>query len=175
MFSWMKAHKIWTAVIGIALIGMIAGIAGGAGGGSKPAAASTSAPAAPTTQAPAPVATTPAAPQNTVYKYSGTGNWSSPTFNIPDDVSSVVVTYSYSGNIMAGEYSGNIMAGESEGDNMIADIQSSSDDQSIVNTIGVSGGTTTTVYPTPGGDNAYHLSVTATGSWSFTITVTPST
>ena len=62
MFSWMKAHKIWSAVIGIALISMIAGISGG--GGSKPASNTPAKPApaavapAPTTQAPAPVATT---------------------------------------------------------------------------------------------------------------------
>ena len=71
ILTWIKAHKIWTAVIGIALISMISGLAGGGGSSSPSASApkttpSTSAPATPAaTVAPAPVQTTPSAPAPT--------------------------------------------------------------------------------------------------------------
>jgi hypothetical protein len=92
-------------------------------------------------------------------KFSGSGDWNSPEFTLNGNA--VVVTYSYSGNIMSGEI---------QGDNFIADIESSSDDQSIANTIGSSGSATTNIYPDTTSPAPYHLSVQATGSWSFTIT-----
>ena len=88
--------------------------------------------------------------------YSGVSDWNSPTFNIPDNVSSVSIKYSYANN---------------DDSNFIGDVQSSSDDNNFANTIGTDGGTTTTVYPSPSGDNSYHLSIMASGSWSVTITI----
>jgi hypothetical protein len=99
-------------------------------------------------------------PALTVGKYSGTGDWNSPPFTLNGNP--LTVTYSYSGNIMSGE---------TQGDNFAADVENSSDDQSVANLIGVQGSATTTLYPdTSSGGDTYHLAVTATGSWQFTIT-----
>ena len=128
------------------------------------AAPSSSAPAAAATQAPAPVATTTAPvppPAPVVHSYSGYSDWNSPEFDIPSG-STVSVQYSYWNN--------------NDG-NFIAELDANGDMNSIANTIGTSGGTTTSVYPNvldSGG--SYHLEITATGSWSVKITVTtPST
>jgi hypothetical protein len=55
------------------------------------------------------------------------------------------------------------------------DLASGSDDQLVANDFETwSSSKTTTIYPnTSSGDNAYHLSVTATGNWSVTITEAP--
>lgn len=130
-----------------------------------PAATQSSAPAQPA----APSSAAPVATQSAVpvmgRKFAGTGNWNSAPFTLSG--APLTVTYSFSGNIMPGEL---------QGDNFIADVVSPGaiqlgDDQQIVNTIATSGGATTTLYPdiTRSG-TSYHLSVTATGSWSFTIT-----
>ena len=163
----MKLKKL-TAIPAIAIAAGIGLAACGSNSASTatPVAASSSAPAATHSAkaAAAPAAAKPAAPQDAVHTFSGSGTWNSPAFNIPDDVSSVKVVYSYWNNISAGE---------TTGDNFIADIESSSDSQPIANTIATSGGATTTLYPNPSGDNSYHLAVTATGPFTFKITVTP--
>lgn len=143
-----------------------AGLGLGACGGTAPAA---SPPVH--TQAPAPVHSAPARPKPPpapkaaaqTFTFSGSGDWNSPSFPVG---STVTLRYSYWNNTM-GNGDG--------GDNFIADLVSNSDDQSIVNAIAVSGGTTTTIYPNTsfGGSDVYHLSVTATGPWSFTLTTTP--
>jgi len=72
------------------------------------------------------------------------------------------VTYSYSGNV------DNITGTAS---NFILNINSSSDRNSVANTIASSGGTTTMVYPdTSSGDTAYYVEVQAAGHWSVTVT-----
>jgi hypothetical protein len=151
-----------------ALIGI--GVSIGASGHTK-AAPSPTVTVTATATAPAPTATktthvsvtqtaTVPPPALTVGKYSGSGDWNSPPFTVNGNP--LTVTYSYSGNIMSGE---------TEGDNFAADVENGSDDQSVANTIGTSGGTTTTIYPdTSNGGDIYHLSVQATGSWQFTIT-----
>jgi hypothetical protein len=111
---------------------------------------------APATAAPAP------APTPVTLTYSGTGDWNSPPFHMTG--SSITVTYSYSGNVMAGE---------TIPENIEADVVSSDDDQSIINAAGISGGTTTTLYPTDSVGSAYHLTIMATGSWSFKLVMTP--
>jgi hypothetical protein len=110
---------------------------------------------APASHAPAP------APAATTHTFSGHGDFNSPTFKVG---SSVSITYSYTGNTSG-----------FGGDNFIADLQSSSDIQSIANTIATQGGSTTTIYPDTsfGGSDMYYLSVTATGDWTFRITTTP--
>jgi len=95
----------------------------------------------------------------TIGSFHGTGDWNSPLFTL--DGHPLTVIYSYSGNILPGE---------SEGDNFQADVESSGDIQQIANDIATSGGAATTLYPdTALGGASYHLSVTATGSWSFTL------
>lgn len=97
----------------------------------------------------------PPKPKPAVLTYSGTSNWTSPPFKVTSGT--VTVTYSYSNN---------------QDSNFIADItsQDQGDDQSISNTIGTQGGTTTTLYPTETG-SAYHLDIIASGSWTVTITM----
>jgi hypothetical protein len=107
--------------------------------------------------APAPTVTvtqTVNAPSVSVAKYSGTGDWDSSEFTL--DGNMLTVTYSYSGN-----------SDGFGGSNFVGDIESSTDDQNFVNTIGTSGSATTHAYPT--GTGAYHLSIEATGSWTVTI------
>jgi hypothetical protein len=102
--------------------------------------------------APAPVPS----PTATVLRYSGTSNWNSPPFTITGN--SMTVTYTYSGN---------------QDSNFIADMVANDqgDHLSIANTIGTSGGTTTTLYPTESAGSQYHLEITATGSWTIKITM----
>jgi hypothetical protein len=143
----MKRSGI-AAAAGIAALGITLAACGGNSAQLKPAAQSGSAPA--TTHAPK--------PKPTVYRFSGSGEWNSPEFKVG---SKVTVTYSYTNNT----------SGEG-GDNFAADIENNNDDQQIANDIAVSGGKTTTLYPDLSFGNAdmYHLSVDATGSWSFTMT-----
>lgn len=95
-------------------------------------------------------------------KRSGSGNWSSPPFQVGASSPQLTVTYVFSGNYLGGQP-----------DNFAASIKSSGDSQLAVNTIAGSGGMTTTVYPdVSSGDTAYHLEIMASGSWSFTITET---
>jgi hypothetical protein len=93
-----------------------------------------------------------------VYRFSGSGEWNSPEFKVG---SKVTVTYSYARNTDG-----------DGGDNFAADIENSGDDQQIADDIAVSGGKTTTLYPdlSFGAQDMYHLSVQATGSWTFTMT-----
>ena len=155
-------------VIVAASIGALA-LVGCGGAAARPAPAVT---VTQTATAPAPTVTrtatvhvtqtaTVAPPALTVARYSGTRDWNSPQFTVAGDNPVLTVKYAYSGNILPGETSG---------DNFTADLTNGSDDQSIANEIGTSGGATTTLYPDTSGGNAYHLTVTATGSWSVTIT-----
>ena len=98
---------------------------------------------------------TVAPPALTVARYSGTSNWNSPQFTVTGDSPVLTVTYSYSGN---------------NDSNFVADLTSGSDDQQIANDIGTSASRTTTLYPDTSGGNTYHLTITATGSWSVKIT-----
>ncbi len=93
-----------------------------------------------------------------IARYSGTSNWNSPPFTVSGDSPALTVTYSYSGN---------------HGSNFIADPKSPTDDQSIANDIGTAASRTTTLYPDTSGGTQYHLSITATGNWSVTITEAP--
>jgi hypothetical protein len=142
------------------LLGIAAGSAGSGTPSSAPSPASTASVTPPatraTTAAPHPKSTPSSV---TLLHVSGSGNYNSAPFTVGGDDPQLVVTYTFSGN-----------ADESGPDNFIADVISSGDDQNIVNTIAASGGTTTRVYPEPDGDTSYHLSVQASGSWSFTIT-----
>lgn len=107
---------------------------------------------------PGPVVTVTAQPPILLDRsYSGSGSWQSPPSLLGCNSPIITVKYSYSGN------------GSSIGaDNFIASLASGSDDQPIANDIAYSGGKTTTLYPdTSLGDLTYHLSVAATGSWSF--------
>ena len=96
-----------------------------------------------------------APPALTVARYSGSSDWNSPQFTVTGDSPVLTVAYSYSGN---------------QDSNFIADITNGSDDQQIANDIGTAESRTTTLYPDTSGGNAYHLTITATGSWSVTIT-----
>lgn len=97
----------------------------------------------------------PPAPQ-AVAHYSGTGNWNSSEFSLNGNP--VTVRFSYWNNTSG--YGG---------DNFIADITNTGyDDLAIANEIAVSGGKTTTLYPS--GSGLYHLEVQATGPWTVTIT-----
>lgn len=95
--------------------------------------------------------------------FSGSGQWNSPEFTLSCGTPVVAVSYSYSGNTTG--YGGS---------NFIADLKSpGGDDQMIANTIAVSGGATTTLYPdTSMGGHQYYLSVQADGSWRFRLTET---
>lgn len=104
------------------------------------------------------VTTTAQPPTLASKSWGGSANWNSPPFELSCTSPAVNVNYSYSNN---------------QDSNFIADLQSSSDDQNIANTIGSSGGTNTTVYPQPQSTtDTYHLSVTATGSWTFKLSET---
>lgn len=157
-----KRHRVRNVLLvmaGAFTVLIILIVALGAASTPKPVArpAVSAAPAA----APAkPVATTPPAPV-VLGHFAGSGDYSSPPFTVNGNP--VTVVYSYSGNILPGETSGN---------NFMADVESSGDSQQIANTIGTSGGTTTTLYPDTsyGGSTSYHLSVQATGNWSVTLT-----
>jgi len=98
---------------------------------------------------------TVAPPALTVARYSGTSDWNSPEFTVTGDSPALTVAYSYSGN---------------QDSNFIADITNGSDDQSIANDIGTAESRTTTLYPDTSSGDTYHLTITATGSWSVTIT-----
>jgi hypothetical protein len=134
-----------TAAAGIAALGITLAACGGNSAQVTPAAQSGSATHAPK-------------PKPTVYRFSGSGEWNSPEFKVG---SKMTVTYSYANNT----------SGDG-GDNFAADIENNNDDQQIADDIAVSGGKTTTLYPdlSFGNPDIYHLSVDATGSWSFTIT-----
>ena len=98
---------------------------------------------------------TVAPPALTVAQYSGSSDWNSPQFTVTGDSPVLTVAYSYSGN---------------QDSNFIADLTNGSDDQQIANDIGTAESRTTTLYPDTSGGNTYHLTITATGSWSVTIT-----
>ena len=93
-----------------------------------------------------------------IARYSGSSNWNSPPFAVSGGSPVLTVTYAYSNN---------------QDSNFIADLKSSTDDQSIANAIGTAASRTTTLYPDTSGGNQYHLSITATGNWSITITEAP--
>lgn len=107
-------------------------------------------------------ATPQATPGQVILKHSGTGSWNSPPFEVGGGSPQLEVTYSYHGN-------GASCCGA---DNFSADIKSADDDQTVANDFeSWSGSKTNEVYPdTSSGDTTYHLEVTASGSWSFTIT-----
>jgi hypothetical protein len=115
-----------------------------------------------TVQVPGPTVTVTAQPPVLLNKkFSGSGSWNSPPFTVCDNAV-LGVAYSFSGN---GDQFG--------ASNFTADIVSPGDDQSIANVIQSAGGTKTTIYPDTGfGGKVYHLSVTASGKWSFTISET---
>jgi hypothetical protein len=171
----LRKVAIWAGSILVALIAII-WIAGALSAPQTPAHPAAGSSAAPAATSPPASSQAPSSPQSdsppsdsplppppgpvSIGTFKGTGNWNSPPFTL--DGHPLTVTYSYSGNIMAGE---------SEGDNFQADVESPGDDHGIVNAIAASGGATTTLYPdvTLGG-TSYHLSVIATGSWTFTLT-----
>jgi hypothetical protein len=101
---------------------------------------------------------TPTPSPSVIARYSGTSNWNSPPFTVSGDSPVLTVTYSYSDN---------------QDSNFITDLQSSTDEQSIANSIGTTASRTTTLYPDTSGGDQYHLSITATGNWSITITEAP--
>lgn len=108
------------------------------------------------------VTQTPVAqPGQVLLKHSGSGNWNSDPFQVSSDSPQLRVTYTYSGN-----------GSDGSPDNFSADIENGTDDQLVANDISWSGGKTTNIYPDPSLSNStsYHLSVSATGSWSFTVT-----
>ncbi len=141
-------------------IALIAGC-GVSGGRGSPAATVTrtvtvapSAAAKPKTSAPPAV--------HVLVDTSGTGNYNSPPFTVTGSNPVLVVTYSYSGNTLGGQ-----------ADNAMIDVESSSDDQSVINAIAASGSGTTRVYPEiDGGSDIYHVAIQVDGPWAIKITQT---
>lgn len=165
-----KHYARWVAVgLGALLVAFTAvGVAGAVSGGGHPVPGPTVTATVvqhdPASAVPAPSVTrtvnvrvtqTVAPPALTVGRYSGSGSWNSPQFTVAGFP--LTVTYSYSGN-----------GSDGTADNFAADVTDGNlDDLSIANDIAYSGGKTTTLYPS--GAGTYHLEVTATGDWSFTI------